>query len=147
MMPSTRPSKDRAPGEAGLTLFELLVVLVIIGILGTIVGPRVIGYVGRSRTDVAAAQLGSIQTSLELYYLDVGRYPTTEEGLSALVTAPEDVQSWRGPYFGQESGLTDPWGRPYLYQMNAETGRVTVGTFGRDGVEGGSDEAADIFRS
>ncbi|WP_323760988.1 type II secretion system major pseudopilin GspG [Maricaulis sp.] len=147
MMPSTRPPKVRAPKDAGLTLFELLVVLIIIGILGTIVGPRVIGYVGRSRTDVAAAQLGSIQTSLELYYLDVGRYPTTEQGLTALIAAPEDVPTWRGPYFGQESGLTDPWGRPYLYQMNAETGRVTIGTLGRDGVEGGSDESADIFRN
>jgi general secretion pathway protein G len=146
MMQSTEATSRFRRPDAGVTLFELLVVLIIIGILATIVAPRVIGYVGRSRTDVAEAQLASIQTSLELYYLDVGRYPTVEHGLDALMEPPEGVLTWQGPYFSRASGLIDPWGIAYRYTFDAETGRYAIGTLGKDGVEGGEGEDADILR-
>ena len=134
--------------DAGLTLVELLVVLLIITAIAALVAPRVMGYVGRSKTDVATAQLASIQTSLELYYLDMSRYPTAEEGLRALIEPAEEGQpGWRGPYFRNESGLTDPWGNPYTYQR-AETGDAyVIGSLGRDNAPGGEGEDSDLSRS
>jgi general secretion pathway protein G len=133
--------------ERGITLFELLVVLVILALLATIVAPRVIGYLGRSKTDVAQAQLSSIATSLELFYLDMGRYPEAEEGLAALMDAPDDSALWRGPYFGNSSGFNDPWGRPYLYLRTEPGDRFMLTTLGRDGEAGGEGEDGDLSRS
>ncbi|WP_083635221.1 type II secretion system major pseudopilin GspG [Maricaulis sp. W15] len=137
----------RPPKEAGITLFELLVVLVIIALLATIVAPRVIGYAGRSKVNVATAQLASIQTSLELYYLDLGEYPTEDEGLVALVEPPEDATGWQGPYMRNVSGLTDPWGVRYSYTLDETGERFTIGSLGRDGEPGGEGEDRDLFRS
>ena len=134
-------------GERGITLFELLVVLVIIALLATIVAPRVIGYLGRSKTDVAQAQISSIATSLELFYLDMGRYPEADEGLESLIDAPADAPLWRGPYFGSSSGLTDPWGRPYLYSADETGNRFTLSSLGKDGEVGGDGEDRDLTRS
>ncbi|WP_238934681.1 type II secretion system major pseudopilin GspG [Maricaulis parjimensis] len=138
---------NQRSSDAGITLFEILVVMVIIALLATIVAPRVIGYVGRSKVDVAEAQMASIATSLELYYLDMGQYPDAEEGLVALVEAPEDNPAWQGPYFSNVSGLTDPWGRPYGYALNAQTERYILSTLGRDGEVGGDGEDRDLTRS
>lgn len=133
--------------EAGLTLFEMLVVLAIIALLATFVAPRVIGYLGRSKVDVAEAQMASIATSLELFYLDMGRYPELEEGLVALVEAPDEEGPWRGPYFGDADGLTDPWGRPYIYSFDEATDRFTIQTLGSDGEIGGDADDQDLSRS
>ena len=135
-------------GEAGITLFEILVVMVLIALLATFVAPTVISYVGRSKVDVAEAQMASIATSLELYYLDMGRYPDAgTEGLQALVEAPEDNPAWQGPYFNNVSGLTDPWDRPYRYSTDAGTDRFILSTLGKDGLEGGDGENRDLTRS
>lgn len=139
--------RSRSRKEAGITLFELLVVLVIIALLATIVAPRVIGYAGRSKVNVATAQLASIQTSLELYYLDMGQYPSEADGLAALVEPPEDSAAWQGPYMRNTSGLTDPWGRAYSYGLDETGERFTIGSLGRDGQPGGEGEDSDLSRS
>lgn len=130
--------------QRGLTLFELLVVLAILAFLATLVAPRVVSYLGRAKTDVARAQAANIASSLELFFLDYGRYPTEEEGLEALVEAPANDDSWRGPYLKEESALTDPWGRPYLYAPDENSDAFEVASLGRDGEEGGDGENADI---
>jgi len=130
--------------QRGLTLFELLIVLAILAFLAALVAPRVIGYLGRAKSDIARTQASNLAASLELYFLDFERYPTLDEGLNALVAAPEGAAEWRGPYLKDVSGLTDPWGRPYLYAP-AETGdEFEVVSLGRDGAEGGDGEDADI---
>ncbi|MBO6797775.1 type II secretion system major pseudopilin GspG [Maricaulis sp.] len=136
------------PRDAGLTLVELLVVLLIITAIAALVAPRVMGYVGRSKTDVATAQLASIQTSLELYYLDMSRYPTEDEGLRVLVEPAEDGQpGWRGPYFRNESGLIDPWGNAYIYERAESGDGYVIGSLGRDNAPGGEGEDSDLSRS
>lgn len=133
--------------ERGLTLFELLVVLAIIALLATIIAPRVIGYLGRAKSDVARSQLASLSTSVELFYFDLGRYPTKEEGLAALLSAPQGASNWRGPYLKEASGLNDPWGRPYGYEPDAPNEKFRVYTLGRDGAAGGHGEDADISKN
>lgn len=133
--------------EDGISLFEMLVAVAIFALLATFVGPRVIGYLGRSQTDVAEAQMASIATSLELFYLDMGRYPEGDEGLEVLVVQPQDETRWRGPYFSDVAGLTDPWGRPYLYNYEDATGRFLIQSRGRDGEIGGEGENEDLSRS
>ena len=130
--------------QHGLTLFELLVVLAILAFLATLVAPRVIGYLGRAKSDIARSQSANIAASLELFFLDFGRYPTTQEGLTALTAAPEGAENWLGPYLKDESGLTDPWGRPYLYTVSESGDVFEVITLGRDGEEGGDGEDVDI---
>ena len=130
--------------QAGLTLFELLVVLAILALLATLIAPRVVGYLGRARIDVAHAQAASIAASLELFYLDFGRYPSESKGLNVLLTAPPEAAGWRGPYLKDASGLVDPWGKPYLYAPDENTEGFTIISFGRDGVEGGEGDDADI---
>lgn len=130
--------------QQGLTLFELLIVLAILAFLATIVAPRVVGYLGRAKSDIAKAQASNIASSLELYFLDFEQYPTKVEGLHALVEAPAGAAGWRGPYLKDASGLTDPWGRPYLYEPSAEGDGFEIVSLGRDGEEGGEGENADI---
>lgn len=136
-------TKRYRQSEAGVTLFELLVVLAILAFLATLIAPRVVGYLGRAKGDVARSQISNIASSLELFYLDLGRYPTTEEGLKSLVEAPATAIGWRGPYFKDEIGLTDPWGRPYSYQASGGDA-FEVGSLGRDGAAGGDGEDADL---
>lgn len=132
-------------GQRGLTLFELLVVLAILAFLATLVAPRVVGYLGRAKSDIARTQTSNIAASLELFYLDFGRYPSPEEGLVALTSAPAGADGdWLGPYLKDESGLTDPWGKTYLYTVSESGDAFEVFTFGRDGEEGGEGEDADI---
>ncbi|WP_291844220.1 type II secretion system major pseudopilin GspG [Maricaulis sp.] len=151
MMPSSdrkSPHSAHTDREAGITLMELLVVMVIIALLATLVAPRVIGYLGRSKADVARAQLSSIATSLELYYLDMGRYPDPEgDGLLALVDPPEDANGWQGPYFNNREGLIDPWGTAYAYTLADGTDRYVISSLGADGVVGGEGEDQDLTRS
>ncbi|MFZ5616936.1 MAG: type II secretion system major pseudopilin GspG [Pseudomonadota bacterium] len=137
-----KPQHRRA--QQGLTLFELLVVLAILAFLAALVAPRVIGYLGRAKGDIARTQAANLAASLELFFLDHERYPTPDEGLAALVAAPTGSTAWRGPYLKDASGLTDPWGRPYLYEQDPETEEFVVVSLGADGEEGGSGEDEDI---
>jgi general secretion pathway protein G len=131
-------------GEAGFTLVELLVVLVILVLLASIIGPRVIGYLGSSRTKTAQVQIESLITSIELFHIDVGRYPTSSEGLNALVKPTGNITGWNGPYITKGTIPVDPWGNPYKYESPGTKGPFSIMSYGRDGKEGGSDEDADI---
>ena len=131
-------------GESGFTLLELLVVLAIMGMLAAIIAPQVIKYLGSSKTATAKIQIQNVMAALELYRLDVGRYPTGQEGLQSLVTAPPTAPNWNGPYLKKDSALKDPWGVPYIYQIPGQHGEVDVFTLGQDQQPGGTGEAQDV---
>ena len=144
-LPSTplRGSRAAPRRGSGFTLLELLVVLVIIGLLAGYVAPRYFSQVGRSEVKVAQAQIVSFEKALDTYRLDVGRYPTTEQGLNALLVRPQNDQKWNGPYLSKAVPL-DPWGKAYNYKSPGEHGEFDLWSFGKDGQPGGKDEAADI---
>lgn len=128
--------------HAGFTLIELLVVLAILALLAGLVGPRVLNQLGGAKSKTAAVQIADLDKALELFKLDVGRYPSTEEGLQALQTKPASVASgWAGPYL-KGSLPTDPWGKPYAYKL--EGGAVLIQSLGADGAPGGDGENADL---
>jgi general secretion pathway protein G len=126
-------------GEKGFTLIEILVVIIIIGLLAALVGPRLFGKVSSAKQKAAKAQIELLGTALDTFRLDVGRYPTTEEGLKALREKPSGVEEWQGPYLPKEIPL-DPWGRPYIYKSPGEHGDYDLISYGRDGVPGGEGE-------
>lgn len=129
-------------GEAGFSLVELLVVLAIIGMIASLVTPQVLGYLGRAKGETARIQVKNIAQAVELYYLDLGGYPTSEQGLAALIQ-PTGA-GWRGPYVRDARGLTDPWGRAYLYRAPGSQGPYEISSLGSDGQTGGTGEAADV---
>jgi general secretion pathway protein G len=131
-------------GEAGFTLVELLVVMVILVLLAGLVAPRVMGYLSSSRTKTAKVQIESLSTSLELFKLDVGRYPNEREGLGALVARPGNVATWNGPYLQKDKVPADPWGNPYSYRFPGRGGRFEIWSRGADGQEGGAGEDQDV---
>ena len=127
----------------GFTLIELLVVLAILTLLAGLVGPRVLNQLGGAKSKTAGVQIADLDKSLELFKLDVGRYPTTEEGLDALVKRPGSVNGWAGPYL--KGGVpTDPWGRPYRYANPGPNGGIEILSLGADGAPGGEGENADV---
>jgi general secretion pathway protein G len=130
--------------RAGFTLIEMLVVLTIIGLIMALVGPRVLSYLSDARTKAARLQIASFSNSLDLYYLDVGRYPTTQEGLAALVKRPPGVDVWNGPYLKGGTVPVDPWRNTYVYVSPGAHGGYDLTSFGSDGREGGEGSAADI---
>lgn len=132
--------------KSGVTILEVLVVLAIIALIAAVVGPRVVGYLGRAKTETAELQINQIQNALQLFYIDLGRYPAESEGLAALVAAPTGANGWAGPYLGDAEGLSDPWGRDYLYEEAANNADPVVYSLGRDGTSGGSGEDADVGR-
>ena len=117
--------------------------MVIIGLLAGIVAPRYFGQVGKSEVKVTRAQLDSFEQALDQFRLDVGRYPTTEEGLDALMVAPPDEVGWTGPYLKKAVPL-DPWSHPFIYKQPGEHGDMDLFSYGKDGRPGGTGESADI---
>ncbi len=132
----------RSP-TAGFTLLELMVVMVIIGMLAAYVAPRYFAQVGKSETKLARAQIDAIEKALDQYRADTGHYPSTEQGLVALVTRPGNEPKWAGPYMKREVPA-DPWGRPYIYKQPGEHGELDISSLGSDGRPGGSGDAADV---
>ena len=127
----------------GFTLLELLVVIVIIGLLAAYVGPKYFAQLGKSEVTVARAQIDAFEKALDTFRLDVGRYPTTEEGLAALMTKPDTAAKWNGPYLRRQLPK-DPWGNAYQYKSPGAKNDVELLSFGRDGQLGGSGDDADI---
>ena len=129
--------------QVGFTLIELLVVLVILGLLIGYVGPKYFAQLGKSEVKVARAQISSFSKALDQYRLDVGRYPSTEQGLAALIAKPASESKWEGPYL-EKSVPKDPWDRVYQYKNPGEHGDYDLFSFGKDGAAGGTGENVDI---
>jgi len=119
------------------------VVVVIIGLLASYVGPRYFGQLGRSETTTAKAQMQAFSRALDQYRLDTGRYPTIEQGLNALVTRPGNEPKWNGPYL-QNAIPLDPWGKPYVYRIPGEKNEYDIISYGKDGAPGGTGDGADV---
>lgn len=130
--------------ERGMTLVELLVVLLILGLIAAFAVPQIMKYVGGAKSDAAQIQIERLGGVLDLYKLDVGKYPTTEDGLDSLVEAPSGAERWAGPYLKKADSLIDPWGRPYGYRSPGEHGEYDLYTLGADGAEGGDGEDKDL---
>jgi general secretion pathway protein G len=133
----------RRNGQAGFTLVEILVVITIIGLIMALVGPRVLNYLGESKAKAAKIQIESFSSALDLYYLDLGRYPNSSEGLNAL-TRSNNAPGWNGPYLRGGVVPNDPWGHGYLYRSPGERAPYEIVSLGSDGQEGGSGTATDI---
>jgi general secretion pathway protein G len=136
--------RRRVRGEGGFTLIEILVVIAIIALIMSLVGPRVLNYLGESKVKAARIQIQSFGSALDLFNLDTGRYPTTGEGLTALVQSPGTIPSWNGPYLKGGVLPNDPWGKAYVYRSPGEHGPYDIMSYGSDGQEGGTGTAADI---
>jgi general secretion pathway protein G len=141
-------SANNKPGsidrQGGFTLIELLVVLMILGLLAGLVGPKVLKYLGGAKSDTAELQIAEFGVGLDLFHLEVGRYPTTEEGLLALVAKPTGIENWQGPYFKKHNIPSDPWGNSYHYQYPGATGEYDLFSLGRDNANGGSGVDGDV---
>ena len=130
--------------ERGFTLIELLVVLAILGLLVGLVAPQVVKYLGRARTDAARIQIQNLGGALDLFKLDMRRYPTQQEGLQALVVMPTGTAGWNGPYLQQKTVPLDPWNRAYVYKIPGEHGEYDLYTLGADNAPGGTGENQDV---
>ena len=138
-----RSRSVRREGERGFTLVEMLVVITIIGLIMALVGPRVLNYLSKSKVKTARIQIESFSSALDLFYLDNGRYPTSDEGLPALVQRPANALAWNGPYLKTSAVPADPWGRPYKYRSPADQAPYEITSSGPgDGF--GSAGAAEI---
>lgn len=129
--------------EAGFTLLELLVVIVIIGLLAGYVGPKYFSQLGKSEVTAARAQIEAFEKALDTFRLDVGRYPLAEEGLSSLLAQPSAATKWNGPYLKREIPK-DPWGNAYIYRSPGSEGEYEIISYGKDGQSGGTGDNADI---
>jgi general secretion pathway protein G len=139
-----RARADTRHGEQGFTLVEMLVVITIIGLIMGLIGPRVLNYLSESKVKAAKIQMQSFSSALDLFNLDAGRYPSTAEGLAALVRRTPGVAAWNGPYLRGGKVPDDPWNNPYIYRAPGEHGAYDIMSLGSDGQEGGSGAAADI---
>jgi general secretion pathway protein G len=133
----------RRTRSRGFTLLELLVVMVIIGLLAAYVGPRYFSQIGKSEVKVAKAQMDAFEKAIEQYRIDVGRFPTTEQGLNSLYAKPNNEPKWAGPYL-KKPPPPDPWGNPFQYKSPGEAGDFDLLSLGKDGRPGGTGEDADI---
>ena len=130
--------------QLGFTLVEMLVVITIIGLIMGLVGPRVLNFLTESKVKTAKIQIESLESALDLYFLDTGRYPTSSEGLSALVQRPGSNVAWNGPYVKGNVVPSDPWGTPYIYRSPGQHGAYDIISYGADKQEGGTGAEADI---
>lgn len=129
--------------QQGFTLIELLVVLVILGLLASLAGPRVMSYLGGAKSDSAHLQIEEFGATLDLFKLETGRYPSTQEGLQALVQAPSGLVGWNGPYLKKKTVPKDPWGNEYRYASPGQHGAYDLSSLGADNREGGDGENKD----
>jgi general secretion pathway protein G len=136
-------NKQFLESHRGFTLMELLIVLVIIGLLAALVGPTLYQRIKPAKESAARAQIENFATALDSFYIDTGRYPTTQEGLKALRAKPESLEKWNGPYLKKEVPA-DPWGNPYQFRAPGRSGGYEILSYGADGREGGEGENADI---
>jgi general secretion pathway protein G len=130
--------------QTGFTLLELLVVLGIIAMLAGLVGPQVMKHMGESKVKAAKVQIEDLAQTLDMYKLDVGSYPTSEQGLNALIESPDGAQRWNGPYLRKSKVPLDPWQKEYKYTSPGEHGKFDVSSLGADGKEGGEGEDQDL---
>ena len=137
-------SRSRKEGERGFTLVEILVVITIIALIMSLVGPRVLNYLTESKVKAAKIQMQSFSSALDLLYLDTGRYPSSAEGLAVLVKPTSAMAGWNGPYLKGGNVPNDPWGKPYLYRSPTERAKYEIMSYGADGQEGGTGTSADI---
>lgn len=135
---------ERKKRALGFTLVELLVVLAILGMLAALVGPQVLNQLGGAKSKSAAIQISDLEQALEIYKLDVGRFPNSSQGLEALVRQPSGVKGWNGPYLKKGELPMDPWGNPYEYRYPGQGGGPEITSLGADGRQGGSGEDADV---
>lgn len=138
-----RPCRKVSREARGFTLLELLVVVVIIGLLASYVGPKYFSQIGKSEKTVARSQIEAFERALDNFRLDVGRYPTSDEGLNALLTRPGNAPGWNGPYLKKAIPL-DPWGHPYSYSAPGSRSDFEIISLGKDGQPGGVGDSADI---
>ena len=136
--------QEARPTDAGYSLLEVLVVLSIIALIAAVVGPRLVGYLGKAKADTAKIQMREIASALELYFLDNGAYPSEQAGLGALMSKPADAKRWNGPYLKKAEGLVDPWGQAYTYKLAGGTTGFEIVSLGADGAPGGEGENADL---
>ena len=129
--------------ERGFTLIELLIVMVILGLLAALVAPKMFGKTEKAKQNAAKTQISLLETALDTYRLDVGKFPSIEEGLNALRVQPEDVKKWEGPYLPKAVPM-DPWGNPYVYKYPGDHGYYDIISYGADGVPGGEGQNEDI---
>lgn len=134
----------RARPSRGFTLIELLVVLAILAMLAGLVGPQVLNQLGGAKSKTASVQIRDLEQALEMYKLDVGRFPSGDMGLEALVRAPSGVRGWNGPYLKGSKVPEDPWGNAYQYRAPGQQGPYDITSYGADGSPGGSGEDADV---
>ncbi len=137
--------KLRLLKTGGFTLLELLIVMIIIGLLAALIGPKMIGRVGESRQTVAKQQIEGFSSALEMYKLDTAKYPTQEQGLEALISQPQGVINWKGSYLKKKLIPKDPWGNNYIYIYPGEHGDYDIISHGADGKSGGDDEDKDVL--
>lgn len=130
--------------SSGFTLIELLVVIAILGLIASLVGPSVVRQFGGARVDTAKLQIADLGAALDLFYLDLGRYPTTDEGLAALVATPAALPRWDGPYLKKPAVPADPWGEPYQYKSPGANGPYDLVSLGADRRPGGENDNTDI---
>jgi general secretion pathway protein G len=136
--------RHRRDGAAGFTLIELLVVLAILGLIAAVASPQVLKYLGKSKTDAAKLEIKNLSLALDLFRLDVGRYPAEQEGIAGLVEKPAALARWGGPYLKVRDLPRDPWGRPYIYRFPGQHADFDLFSFGADNLPGGSGENQDI---
>lgn len=129
---------------SGFSLIELLVVLVILALIGSIVGPQVLKHIGGAKSDSARLQIADLSAGVDMFYLELGDYPSTEEGLKALIEQPVSKPRWNGPYLKKKKIPLDPWGNEYHYHYPGEHGVYDLFSLGKDNSEGGEKENADI---
>ena len=137
-------TKEKRRREAGFTLLELLVTLTILSLLAAVVAPQVLKYIASSRVETSQLQVDNIAAALDLFHIDMSRYPTAQEGLEALLTQPDNTPNWHGPYLKKSKALTDPWGVPYHYQVPGQHGDVDVFSYGDGKTDGSASDAPPI---